>query len=349
MKGPALATAILLVTFALAAAAGDIRVVGKFVSTVPNGTPPLEVTSATRVDNLNADTVDGFHGTDFYTVTELAMSGLSMVHFDNITDIPTDGVKNINQDCASGAGCFAGDNVGFPVEITEPGSYRLTSNLDLTSLSSPENRDGVSIEASNVTLDLNGFAIVGAITCTGTPVTSWTATGSGSGVAVDNATEGTVIRNGSVKGFGADGITCNHECLIEDIFATENGFTGIKVNNGRGIVRNCRSFRNGLSGITGGGTIEGSKAEGNLDYGIFSQPGSIVKDNYIANNGGNGIRCFSCLATGNTVKGNGGHGMEFGGESGYGGNVIVDNVTGNVTGSALQLSTNVCNGGGACP
>lgn len=44
---------------AVGALAGDITVQGKFVSTVPPGTPPLEVTSTTRVDNLNADLLDG--------------------------------------------------------------------------------------------------------------------------------------------------------------------------------------------------------------------------------------------------------------------------------------------------
>ena len=43
--------------------------------------------------------------------------------------LAVDGVLEINQTCAVQTGCFAGDSPGFPVTITQPGSYRLTSNL----------------------------------------------------------------------------------------------------------------------------------------------------------------------------------------------------------------------------
>lgn len=38
---------------------------GQIISTQPNGTAPLSVTSTTKVDNLNADMVDGLHSSDF--------------------------------------------------------------------------------------------------------------------------------------------------------------------------------------------------------------------------------------------------------------------------------------------
>ena len=62
-----------------------------------------------------------------------------------------DGVLEISQACAETTGCFAGDGVGFPVEITAGGSYVLTSDLQLA-----VDLDAVSIDASPVTLDLNG-------------------------------------------------------------------------------------------------------------------------------------------------------------------------------------------------
>ena len=46
------------------ASAGDLRVDGKLVSEAASG-PPLEVASSERVDNLNADRLDGFDATDF--------------------------------------------------------------------------------------------------------------------------------------------------------------------------------------------------------------------------------------------------------------------------------------------
>jgi len=48
-----------------------------------------------------------------------------------------------------------GDAAGFPVTISEVGSYRLTGNLSIGST------DAIEITADNVTLDLNGFLIIG--------------------------------------------------------------------------------------------------------------------------------------------------------------------------------------------
>jgi hypothetical protein len=58
--------ASLLPLVAVAApAANDIQTSGSFVSTVAPGTPPLEVTSTTRVDNLNAQYLDGWSAASF--------------------------------------------------------------------------------------------------------------------------------------------------------------------------------------------------------------------------------------------------------------------------------------------
>src|ERR1700674_4574574 len=44
---------------------------------------------------------------------------------------------------------------GFPFTIKKPGSYRLSGNLTATG-----GADGIHIQASYVTLDLDGFAII---------------------------------------------------------------------------------------------------------------------------------------------------------------------------------------------
>lgn len=59
----------LLVTPA-AAKAGGIEIDGQFVSTVPPGTPPLDVSSGTRVDDLNADLLDGLDAASFLPAAE---------------------------------------------------------------------------------------------------------------------------------------------------------------------------------------------------------------------------------------------------------------------------------------
>jgi hypothetical protein len=58
--------ALLLPLVATAApAANDIQTSGSFVSTVAPGTSPLEVASTTRVDNLNAEYLDGWSAASF--------------------------------------------------------------------------------------------------------------------------------------------------------------------------------------------------------------------------------------------------------------------------------------------
>lgn len=48
---------------------GEIRYAGKLISTVANGTAPIEVTSKTTCKNLNADMVDGYHRSNLYNTT----------------------------------------------------------------------------------------------------------------------------------------------------------------------------------------------------------------------------------------------------------------------------------------
>jgi hypothetical protein len=67
-----------------------------------------------------------------------------------------DGVILIDQNRALAGNVTPVDAPGFPVTITQPGSYRLSGNL-----TAGANVSGIEILASNVTLDLNGFTISG--------------------------------------------------------------------------------------------------------------------------------------------------------------------------------------------
>jgi len=93
----------------------------------------------------------------------------------------TDGAIEINHERALAGGVggdLVADPAGYPVILTQPGSYRLTGNLTVPNV----NTIAVSVRASNVTLDLGGFAILGPVVCTGSPVTSCSGSGLGSGV-----------------------------------------------------------------------------------------------------------------------------------------------------------------------
>jgi hypothetical protein len=93
-----------------------------------------------------------------------------------------DGVLEISQTCAVQTGCFPGDDPGFPVTITTPGSYRLTGSLDLSA--EGVNVSGVAVSVPAVTIDLGGFHVAGPTSCSGSGLTidcSPASTGVGSG------------------------------------------------------------------------------------------------------------------------------------------------------------------------
>src|SRR5882757_8656039 len=66
-----------------------------------------------------------------------------------------DGVVLIDQNRALAGNITPGDAPGFPISITQPGSYRLSGNLTV-----PASTAGIEISASNVTIDLNGFSLL---------------------------------------------------------------------------------------------------------------------------------------------------------------------------------------------
>jgi hypothetical protein len=184
--------------------------------------------------------------------------------------IAADGQIVITQAKANAGNVTPGDAAGFPVKLSQPGSYILASNL-----TPPAGKGGITIASNDVTIDMNGFRLNGASVAT---------TGI-SGGAFESAT----IRNGTVAGFdangiygtgnnwiiqsmrvvgnGASGITCYTRCLVEDSNVSENGAAGIYIitgtilgnvifdNTGAGI------FSDGLSGF-GNNTLEGNNGGG---------------------------------------------------------------------------------------
>ena len=160
-----------------------------------------------------------------------------------------DGTVLINQSTVMAAG-------GFPYTISTPGSYRLSGNLIV-----PDgNTTAIKITSSFVTVDLNGFSILGPVTCTGTSfaVTSCSSTGSGSGVATvftGSLISNVVVSNGNVKGMGSYGVNLDgcQGCNVEKVIAQQNGSIGILI--GRGRVADCISNFNLHRGIQNSGGI----------------------------------------------------------------------------------------------
>lgn len=340
-------------------AAGDIKVDGKFIST-ESKEPPMEVKSKAKVDNLNADMLDGLSGTDFYTTTQLSSSGGATVHFDNITDIPSaGGPREINQDCATAGGCFAGDSAGFPVTITEAGSYRLTSNLDVTVEATPEDVTAIQVvDVSGVTIDLDGFAILGPTRCRDLGVSQPCApTGSGDGIRGTCSStpcdfpENFTVFNGTVRGMGRAGIDCSH-CTVHSVHVRENGNAGIDVF--RGLVYEIVANYNHRGIDLETGTVRDSEISQNLGAGISVFSYSSIIGNRVVRNGSSGIWCpgGDCLVLDNILVANDGAGLVGGTFSdetvAYGRNMIRLNAGGAVDGFAVQVDTNVC-GSSTCP
>ncbi len=161
-------------------------------------------------------------------------------------------------------------------KITQPGSYYLTGNI-----TGVVGKHGIKIVASGVTLDLNGFDLVGVA-----------AMGSFSGViAQAPLLTNIAVVNGSVRSWGYIGVDLGSSDVkggrVEGVRANGNALTGI--NGGATIVR-CVGT-NGQFGITSGSnaTISECSASGNSLDGIYANSGSTVSNCSASNNGRDGI------------------------------------------------------------
>jgi hypothetical protein len=191
-----------------------------------------------------------------------------------------DGVLEINQTCAVSSGCFPGDAAGFPVTITTPGSVRLTSNLTVPN----ENTHAISVNSANVTVDLNGFAILGPTVCLGVPISCNPNGGVGQGIASSNP--GITVLNGTVRGMGGNGIhLAGGASSCVGVRASSNGATGIIAHGG--VVRDNVATSNGSFGIvSGGSTVLGNTITANF-LGLGAGNTAYGHNQLNFNNGGN--------------------------------------------------------------
>jgi|694.fasta_scaffold36160_2 hypothetical protein len=221
---------------------------------------------------------------------------------------------------AGSPGVTQNGNGGYT--ITAAGSYYLIANLDVATA------NGVTISASHVTLDLNGFTISSSVT----PANG---IGISAGIAFSNIT----IRNGKVAGASTrtgsahpytftgagflNGVSVGSEhTLVSDLTVYGCGFTGIHSadgtvercesyrNLGIGIyattVRNCVAKENKLTGIqVAGGPVTQCHAENNGEKGILA-PGPVSHCT-AADNGTDGIHAESVAHS--SVSRNKGHGI----------------------------------------
>ena len=187
--------------------------------------------------------------------------------------LAVDGVIEINQARAAAGNVTAGDGPGFPVAISAQGSYRLTSDLIVT-----PGQDGIDVTTSFVTIDLNGFNIVGG------------AGGVTDGISIQGGT-GVEVRNGNILGFTRDGVFSNagtNYVRVTGIRAIGYGVIGIDLQGVGGVIEGCTT----LDGNTGMRVIDGrvvnSIARGNTSFALVLVGGSGYSGNvFNGNSGGN--------------------------------------------------------------
>lgn len=202
------------------------------------------------------------------------------------TGFAVDGVVLIDQARVLAGNVTPGDAPGFPLTISVRGSYRLSGNLTLSDASTT----AIQVTAQDVTIDLNGFSIIGPVACTGgsfnEPPLSCSGTGAGMGISGGNSV---TVTNGIVRGMGNHGILVSENCRIEKVHLIGNGGNGLTSLNGCVLTEN-NAMRNGKNGFFGqSGTFLGNTAFANGESGFTCSNTCQISKSVVSFNGGAGI------------------------------------------------------------
>lgn len=209
----------------------------------------------------------------------------------------------------------------LPIAIKNPGSYYILADL--------EGAGGISIEASDVTLDLRGFTIRGI------------GGGSGDGIVAAQGVRNTTIFDGSVVGWTGDGIDLSDatNSTLTNLTSRNNQGSGFLIGANSSMV-NCTASGNGGSGIGGSdnGKVLNSTSNGNGGSGISVGDHSKVNGTSSQNNELNGIQ----VGLGSTVTDSTSTGNRTGFVIG-GGSVVVNAVALSNAGNGIEtgISTEV--------
>ncbi len=184
-------------------------------------------------------------------------------------------------------------------KITQPGSYYLTGNI-----TGVVGKHGIEIASSGVTLDLNGFDLVGV-----------PAMGSFDGVSVGvGGLTNIAVVNGSTRAWGRFGVNLStlgaSNCRITGVLAVGNAGGGISAGSNSTIL-NCSAQSNIGVGIStsNGCTVTGCSVSQNSADGIATNSRSTITGCVAWSNAGNGINASGgctvadCSATQNSANG----------------------------------------------
>lgn len=201
-----------------------------------------------------------------------------------------DGVTLIDQNHAITGNVTPGDAPGFPVSINLPGTYKLASNLVVPNASTT----AILVNVDNVTIDLNGFAILGpnvcatdggsvASPCTSASANPFNGVGVDGGSATALLVKNTRVMNGTIDGMGGYGIFLNVNSRVERMNVTQSGNYAIFTSGG--VILDTLVRGNGGGGIaTTGGIISGSRSLFNRGIGILVSGPGLLSGNIVQAN-----------------------------------------------------------------
>lgn len=216
-------------------------------------------------------------------------------------------------------------------KITQAGSYYLTGNI-----TGVVGKHGIGIAASGVTVDLNGFDLVGVANM-----------GAFDGVSVTvGGLVNIAVINGSVRSWGGDDIdsqtTAATNCRVADVRVRGGTGNGILIGPGS-TVTNCSAYQKAGDGIsTGTGcTVTNCTAYSNAGDGIRTGSDCNVSNCTSRSNTGNGITTVhGCTVTNCSVFQNSGNGIDTGSGCTVSNGSAYDNVGSGITTDQVGTVTN---------
>ena len=227
----------------------------------------------------------------------------------------------------------------LPLVIDNPGSYYFAENITFTDT----NNNAITINANEVTIDLNGFILTGP---------GKDAPGGTDGIRANAS--GVAVFNGTVREFPSDGIDLDNEGMVKCVRAIDNGDDGIDTEAGS-IVTQCTAERNDDEGIRvqWGSSVFGCTARSNVFEGFYTPGGTVFQNCVVEFSGTNQVNqgalvtgiasvVINCTARYNIwdgIKGNFSNTIR--------NNTCTDNgVSGIATANACILEGNTCYGNG---
>jgi uncharacterized Zn-binding protein involved in type VI secretion len=167
----------------------------------------------------------------------------------------------------------------LPVSITNSGSYIMTGNLVATN-----STYGIVISTNDVTINLNGFSLVGT-------------TNSHNGIAVSGSRQHIYIKNGTIRdwgGYAVSALTAVNS-RYEDLLVSSNGYQdSVSAFNAgaNSIVERCTFLNNRFTGgyVSDGCKIENCISRNNDGYGFFSGKNGIIRNCTATDNLNSGFR-----------------------------------------------------------